>query len=283
MNMRAISKRGGGVSTNGAPLLCNGDRMNQAEFHRRYELYPGNEKFELIGGIVYMTSPLGAVATNGVPMLCNGDHMTQAEFHRRYEMYPGDEKFELIGGIVYMASPLRWRHAEQHADFSVPLGIYRIATPGVQVLDNATTILGEKSEPQPDLSLRIFPEYGGRSRYTDDEYIEGAPEWLGEIAYSSGAIDLHQKKEDYEQAGVLEYLVLCVEEQELHWFHFKSRRRILPDKHGVYRSRVFPGLWIDGPALVSGRSARVLRVLRKGIASPEHAAFVKRLRAAHGK
>ena len=30
----------------------------QAEFHRRYEAYPEDVKFELIGGIVYMASPL---------------------------------------------------------------------------------------------------------------------------------------------------------------------------------------------------------------------------------
>jgi hypothetical protein len=38
--------------------LVNGDRMTQPEFHRRYELYPEDEKWELVGGIVYMASPL---------------------------------------------------------------------------------------------------------------------------------------------------------------------------------------------------------------------------------
>jgi hypothetical protein len=32
------------------PLLHNGDRLTQPEFHRRYEAHPGKEKFELIGG-----------------------------------------------------------------------------------------------------------------------------------------------------------------------------------------------------------------------------------------
>ena len=40
------------------PPLHNGDRLTQAEFHRRYEAYPEDVKFELVGGIVYMTSPL---------------------------------------------------------------------------------------------------------------------------------------------------------------------------------------------------------------------------------
>jgi hypothetical protein len=42
-----------------APLpLHTGDRMSQAEFHRRYATYPEDVKIELIGGIVYMASPL---------------------------------------------------------------------------------------------------------------------------------------------------------------------------------------------------------------------------------
>ena len=41
------------------PTLHNGDRLTQPEFHRRYEAYPEDAKFELIGGTVYMGSPLG--------------------------------------------------------------------------------------------------------------------------------------------------------------------------------------------------------------------------------
>ena len=44
-------------SGNGLPLLCNGDRMKQPEFHKRYEAYPEDMKFELVGGVVYMESP----------------------------------------------------------------------------------------------------------------------------------------------------------------------------------------------------------------------------------
>jgi len=40
------------------PLLRNGDRLSQPEFHRRYEAYPDKTKFELIDGVVYMASPM---------------------------------------------------------------------------------------------------------------------------------------------------------------------------------------------------------------------------------
>ena len=40
------------------PPLENGDHLDQKTFHERYEVMPENVKAELIGGIVYMASPL---------------------------------------------------------------------------------------------------------------------------------------------------------------------------------------------------------------------------------
>jgi Uma2 family endonuclease len=217
------------------------------------------------------------------PLLVNGDRLSQAEFHKRYGSCPEDVKFELIGGIVYMASPLRVEHSDYEDEIGFALGIYRRATPGVQVLHNATTILGKESEPQPDLGVRILPEFGGQSRDSEDGYVQGAPELITEIAYSTRAIDMHQKRVDYQGAGVVEYLVLCVEDQELHWFHFPSHSSLKPNRQGIYRSRVFPGLWIDGTALLARDSVRITNVVRQGLAHREHAAFVKRLAAARRK
>lgn len=217
---------------------------------------------------------------NGPPLLCNGDRMKQPEFHKRYEAYPEHIKFELVGGVVYMASPLRLPHGRYHPTLSLVLTLYEGGTPGVEVADNATVILGEESEPQPDLLLRTLTEYGGRSGVTEDEYVEGPPEQVAEIAHSSRAIDMNQKREDYEQAGVLEYLVLCLEERELYWFHFPSGRPIHADKDGIARSRVFPGLWIDVPALLECDGSRLVTAVQRGLAAPAHAAFVKRLEKA---
>ncbi len=216
---------------------------------------------------------------SSVPPLHPGDHLTQAEFHRRYEASPENVKAELIGGIVYMPSPVRRPHAAHHAKLSFVLSLYETGTPGVEVLDNATTILDERGEPQPDLALRILPEFGGQSRDTIDLYVAGAPELLTEIAHSSEAIDLHQRRDDYERTGVLEYLVLCIAEQELHWFHFPSGRTLSPNRQGIARSRVFPGLWIDIPALLARDSIRLMEVIQQGLASRSHIAFVKRLAA----
>jgi Uma2 family endonuclease len=220
-------------------------------------------------------------AANNVPLLVNGDRMKQPEFHRRYKAYPKKGVvFELIGGIVYTASPLRYPHGRFDNKLGLVFGLYEAATPGVEAAGNATVILGEESEPQPDLTLRLAHESGGRSSVNADEYIEGPPELLAEVASSSRAIDMNQKRDDYRRAGVLEYLVLCVEEQELHWFDFEKESTIRPGRGGIARSRVFPGLWIDIEALLDQDSSRLVETVQQGIASSAHATFVRRLERA---
>jgi hypothetical protein len=50
------------------------------------------------------------------------------------------------------------------------------------------------------------------------------------------------------------------------------------DAQGLVRSEVFPGVWLDPAALIRGDLATVLAVVQHGLASPEHDAFVARLR-----
>jgi hypothetical protein len=179
-----------------------------------------------------------------------------------------------------MASPVGRDHGTYHPELSLVLGLYEAATPGVEAGDNMTTILGVESEPQPDLMLRLLSEYGGQSDYNPQNYLVGAPELVAEIAHSTRAIDMNRKRLDYLEAGVQEYVVLCVEEQELYWFHFPSRGRLKANRHGVWKSRAFPGLWLNGPALIARDSARLIATAQQGTAAPEHAAFVRRLQAA---
>lgn len=176
-----------------------------------------------------------------------------------------------------MPSPLRLPHGECTFRLGGVLLVYGAATPGVAGADNATAILGKDSEPQPDLCLRILPEFGGNTRVNRKGYLVGPPELVVEIAHSSEAIDLHTKREDYHRAGVLEYLVVCLGERQLRAFDLSKELALDPASRGVYPSVVFPGLWIDVQSLFSGNTARLLNVAKEGLESPEHAAFVKRL------
>lgn len=206
--------------------------------------------------------------------------MSREEFHRVYEQMPEDFKAELIGGIVYVASPLKRRHGTNHLPLGSLFFAYEGTTPGVESSDNTTILLGDESEPQPDLFLRILPEYGGQSKTTADDYILGAPELHAEVAHSSRAIDLHGKLDDYSRYGVLEYLVVCLREQQLRWFDLRTKKELQPDADGVYRIRTFPGLWIHGAALLAKDHQGLMATLQQGLATEEHAAFVRRLAAA---
>ena len=209
--------------------------------------------------------------------LKEGAKLTRDEFMRLWEMNPRIKRAELIGGIVYMPSPLSARHGGMDINVGCWICTYKAATPGLDGEQNATTYLLE-SVPQPDVSLRILPEYGGKS-WIDGEYIAGASELLAEICLSSTSYDLHQKFDLYEAAGVQEYLAVLLHEQEIRW-HFLDNgkyQRLLPGSDGVWRSRVFPGLWLDGAALLQGDMRRVLERLQEGIESAEHREFMQKL------
>lgn len=113
---------------------------------------------------------------------------------------PHIKKAELIEGIVYMASPVRHvNHGKPHGRLMTWLGTYGAATEGVDLSGNATVLLDADKEPQPDALLRI--ESNGNSRINKDGYIEGAPELVAEVAGSSAANDLHDKKKVYCRNG----------------------------------------------------------------------------------
>lgn len=214
--------------------------------------------------------------------LANGDRLTRQEFEQRYAARPDIKKAELIEGIVYMPSPVRFAaHAQPHGVVLAWLVTYCAFTPGVRAADNATIRLDLDNEPQPDALLRIEPEAGGRSRLSADDYVEGPPELIVEIAASSASYDLHDKMRAYRRNGVQEYLVWRVYEKQLDWFVLSddAYRPLTPDTSGLLQSQAFPGLRLAVDALLAGDVARVLADLQQGVGTPEHVTFVERLQA----
>ena len=214
-----------------------------------------------------------------LPALENGDALDQKTFHARYAAMPEECRAELIGGIVYMASPQKVPHSQAQKLVVRWLDEYAEATPGTETLLNNTQILGPDSEPEPDACLFITPECGGAVYLDEDEYLHGAPELIVEVSSSTESIDLHRKKQDYQKAGVREYVVLALRTQQVFWFvrrRGKYTEAPLP-ADGTFRSQVFPGLWLDAEATLGNHRQGVLGALRKGLATPEHAAFVAQL------
>ena len=218
------------------------------------------------------------VTKTNLPPLENGDRLTRVEFERRYRTMPEVKKAELVEGVVYVASPVRaTNHGRPHAAIIGWLLVYKAATPGVDIEDNATVRLDSDNEPQPDALLRI--ESGGKSVISEDDYIEGAPELIAEVAASSASYDLNDKLNAYRRNGVQEYLVWQMYENRLDWYRLREGRYVdlEPDREGILRSEVFPGLWLSVSALQMGDLAEVLAVLQRGLATVEHQAFMESL------
>ncbi len=214
-----------------------------------------------------------------LPALEPGDCLDQETFHERYRAMPEEIKAELVGGIVFMPAAMKRPHGRVHRLLMHWLSAYEVATPGVESYDNTTTILGNDSEPQPDACLIVVPEKGGQMRFTEDDYLEGAPEFAAEVASSTDSYDLHGKKHDYETAGVKEYLVVALRQSSVVWFINQNGKfeDAAPSQDGIFQSKEFPGLWLDPEALLKLDGQRVLDVLQSGLALDEHDEFVRRL------
>ena len=182
-----------------------------------------------------------ATVEQQVPPLIPGQRLTRDEFLRRWEAMPDLKFAELIGGIVYTPSPTSRNHGAVDNRVGTWLGVYSAYTPGCEPIDNATWLMGENAAPQPDTSLYVLPEYGGRSGMRG-RLLAGVPEFLAEVCLSSAAHYLHEKLDLYQQEGVDEYLAVLVAEQELRWHRLVNGvyqvQPIPPD--GVWRSQVFP-------------------------------------------
>jgi Uma2 family endonuclease len=220
--------------------------------------------------------------TDSISELVDGDRMTADEFERRYWASPHIRKAELIGGVVYVASPVTLDHCKPHGLVPQWLGFYQLRTPFLSCGVEGTVRLGNLNQPQPDIHLRIDEAHGGRSRISLDRYVEGAPELLIEIAVSSKAFDLKEKLEAYQRSGAPEYIVWRVLDQAIDWFILRDGKydRLPLGPDGIYRSEVFPGLWLDTGAMIDGDLPAIYRAVQLGLATPEHAAFVAKLRAA---
>ncbi len=98
------------------------------------------------------------------------------------------KKAELVERVVYMASPLRIAsHRQPYGRLVAWLGTYEAFTLGTVLGIEPTVKLDLENEPQPDAVLLVL---GKQSTICADDYIEGAPELIVEVAASSAAIDI---------------------------------------------------------------------------------------------
>lgn len=109
--------------------------------------------------------------------LHNGDFMMRREFHSLYEQMPEGYRAELIGGVVFEPSPLSWSHSKWDIRLSHLFETYSMSTPGVEVGGNATVMLSEDDELQPDLIVRLGADYGGSRASMPITMSKGHQSW----------------------------------------------------------------------------------------------------------
>lgn len=214
-----------------------------------------------------VTSTAPAAATTAACGLQEGLRLSRVEFERRSAERPDLKKVELIDGVVRMPSAVRYAgHGKPHAAMVGWLVTYAVATRGVHAVANATLRLNGDNDVQPDAAMLIDPGAGGQVRVSADDYLEGAPELVAEVAASRASCDVNEKLRLYERNGVREYLVCCVPDRRLDWFELArgAYRARAADAAGVVRSMVFPGLWLNVGAILSDEPAAVLRTLHEG-------------------
>ena len=193
----------------------------------------------------------------------SGECMHSREFLRRYEQMPQVKKAELIEGVVYMGSPVSVRHAKPDGVIQAWLGAYASRHPETEALPNATAILDTENTVQPDALLRRLPEHGGMTRVNEGGYLTGPPGLIVEVAASSAAIDLRDKRRAYCRNGVREYLVWVVSEARLEWLSLEEEeyRPQMSDAQGMLHGRGFPGLCLPLAPLLACDTAQVLDAL----------------------
>ena len=135
---------------------------------------------------------------------------TRAEYRRMAEVgiLGPDDRVELIRGEIITMSPPGRRHSA-FVDNLTQLLVLRLAHHGVIVSPQNPVVIGDDSEPQPDLKVlrRRTPPYKVREADADDVLL------LVEVADSSLAYDRRTKLALYAEARIPEYWVVdCTSE-----------------------------------------------------------------------
>jgi Uma2 family endonuclease len=159
-----------------------------------------------------------------------------------------DQPIELLRGDLVLMPP----EGEPHAVYSSDTAEYLRQLLGVQVAVRETKpiTLPNDSEPIPDLAIVVPPlrRYLAHHPYPADIF------WLIEYAKTTLTKDLGVKKETYAAAGILEYWVVDLQNDQLKVFRDLLNGQYQTEltlNQGVIVTLAFPGVAIDVRRLFS--------------------------------
>ena len=77
---------------------------------------------------------------------------------------------------------------------------------------------------------------------TERRFVRGVPELIVEVSHTSRYTDLGPKFDEYERVGVIEYVVLALEPDEILWYVLRTELRpTVPFGRRYPPVRGFPG------------------------------------------
>jgi Uma2 family endonuclease len=149
-----------------------------------------------------------------------------ADYHQMIEagILDEDDRVELLEGKIVCMSPQRPFHAASVQRSSRLL--FQLLSDRAEIRVQLPVILGNDSEPEPDLAVVRFDadEYSFRHPEVPDIYL------LIEVADSTIAKDRNQKARIYAKNRVLEYWILDLQKRQVYVFR--------QPEEGVYREKL---------------------------------------------
>ena len=195
------------------------------------------------------------------PGLQNGDELHAKEFIRRFDKMPDLKKAELVDGTVFMGSPVSHDdHGRYDSILQIWLGVYAARHPQLDTSPNSTVIIDSETVVQPDGILFDTMKLSPSQR--TGRLLTGIPELVAEVSASTASLDNNRKRKVYERAGVKEYIVWRVFDNEIDFWRYDDDAEIFtltyPNENGFWESAVFPGLILDVPAALRVDRAAVI-------------------------
>ena len=149
-----------------------------------------------------------------------------SDYHQMIEagILDEDDRVELLEGKIVCMSPQRPFHAASVQRSSRLL--FKLLSDRAEIRVQLPVILGNDSEPEPDLAVVRFDadEYSFRHPEVPDIYL------LIEVADSTIAKDRNQKARIYAKNRVLEYWILDLQKRQVYVFR--------QPEEGIYREKL---------------------------------------------
>jgi Uma2 family endonuclease len=164
--------------------------------------------------------------------------MTTQDYYRLGELGILDEHVELIMGIVVDMEPITPRHADIAT--TLTRSFTEQAREQFSVRVQSPIDLGSESLPQPDLVLCRLRRYRDRHPGPADIYL------VVEVADTTLAFDLGEKRALYSSAGMAEYWVVDVQGEKLTRFLLDGKELVeRPISSSNISPAAFPDVSVD--------------------------------------